>query len=718
MAASQLTSPERYELIDRIAVGGMAEVFRAVAYGAHGFEKTLAIKRILPELARDPEFEERFIGEAKLAVKLTHANVVQVLDFGRLAGTLFIAMELVDGLDLAALLRRYRELGQLIPIPAAFQMAVEIARGLDFAHQHGVVHRDVSPSNILISRAGEVKIADFGIAQAAGDRRAAAVDRRRIMGKWRYMSPEQARAEPLGTRSDLFSAAAVWFELFTGEKLFPGDEADAIIDNICRMPIPRASEQRTGLPPRLDDVLQHALQRDPSARPEKASDVLRALVEISYESSIVATALDVASAVNQALAPSSHLAYGSIPPKALDDLIRQQLLPVDDPSRRTAVGNGPGIGDGGEPAQGDGDGHAGGAGARSSSLSATSPMSDNSTGVTIVRRGVDPDGITHWELDQDRDGADEDSDRHTMAAVPSAMRTGRRPSAPPPVAASEPGQDEEGHDGDVVPRRAARIGLAAFLAVVLLGGGAVAAWRLAASGPTVPAAVERAPATAAEGDAAQAARLATLVVDSIPRGAHVLLDGKRLPDRTPTSAEVPPDVAHRVELDLEGFHRWVDERVSATPGENVRIVPALVAQRASLTVTTRPAGALVLLDGEALGQTPLHRDDLRPGRARELTLRKADYKPLTLAIDLTDQDRVEIERRLESAIVYGRIKIHIRESWAEVSLAGRGVGRAPGILRLPVGHHRLRLFNPFSKRERTVAVDVLAGEVKQYDFEL
>src|SRR5687768_2227905 len=167
-------SLERYDVLDRIAVGGMAEVFLAKAYGAHGFEKTLAIKRILPELARDPEFEERFIGEAKLAVKLTHANVVQVLDFGRLSGTLFIAMELVDGLDLAALLRRYRELGCLLPVPAAFHIAVEIARGLDFAHQHGVVHRDVSPSNILISRAGEVKIADFGIAQAAGDRRAVA----------------------------------------------------------------------------------------------------------------------------------------------------------------------------------------------------------------------------------------------------------------------------------------------------------------------------------------------------------------------------------------------------------------------------------------------------------------------------------------------------------------------------------------------------------------
>src|SRR5688572_1354155 len=151
MAVLPSKTLERYDLVSRIAVGGMAEVFRAVAYGAHGFEKALAIKRILPELARDPEFEDRFIREAKLAVKLTHANVVQVLDFGRLAGTLFIAMELVDGLDLAALLRRFKDKGSLIPVPAALHMAIEIARALDFAHQHGVVHRDVSPSNILIS---------------------------------------------------------------------------------------------------------------------------------------------------------------------------------------------------------------------------------------------------------------------------------------------------------------------------------------------------------------------------------------------------------------------------------------------------------------------------------------------------------------------------------------------------------------------------------------
>ena len=180
-------APSRYELLDRIAVGGMAEVFRAKAFGAHGFEKTLAIKKILPELAKDPEFEDRFIAEAKLAVELSHANVVQVLDFGRFAGTLFIAMELVNGVDLSALLKFYTDRGERVPIPAAFQISIEIIRGLSFAHQNGVVHRDVSPSNILLSKAGEVKIADFGIAVAMREELAA--DEGRIMGKWRYFGP-------------------------------------------------------------------------------------------------------------------------------------------------------------------------------------------------------------------------------------------------------------------------------------------------------------------------------------------------------------------------------------------------------------------------------------------------------------------------------------------------------------------------------------------------
>ena len=394
-------SLERYDVLDRIAIGGMAEVFLAKAHGAHGFEKTLAIKRILPELARDPEFEARFIAEAKVAVKLSHANIVQVLDFGRFAGSLFIAMEFVDGLDLAALLRRFRERGEQVPLSAAFHIAIEIARGLDFAHQHGVVHRDVSPSNILLSRAGEVKIADFGIAVAAAPHRSVGgTGPRKVMGKWRYMSPEQARGEILDTRSDLFSAASVMYELFTGEKLFPGDEAEDILKNIESMPIPPASAKRPGLPARLDEILASALQHAPNDRPARAAVMLRALTELSYESSIVATPLDVSESVQLVLEPGAAPKAGS-----LDDIIRKQLfVPVGEGAgadtagltkekRKTAVNTRPGMAAG------------------STGTGATA----DATGVFM--HTVDADGVSRL------DGDVGDGEATTMAGQPRARRT-------------------------------------------------------------------------------------------------------------------------------------------------------------------------------------------------------------------------------------------------------------------------------------------------------
>src|SRR5450755_4008508 len=183
-------SLSRYDLLERIAVGGMAEIFRAKAHGAHGFEKVLAIKRILPDLARDAEFENRFIAEAKVAVSLTHANVVQIFDFGRFAGSLYIAMEYVDGPDLGRFLKTVGERGEVVPLGAAMHVAMEMCKGLDVAHARRVVHSDISPSNILLSRLGEVKIADFGIARAAADGSPASVEgagstrANRVMGKW------------------------------------------------------------------------------------------------------------------------------------------------------------------------------------------------------------------------------------------------------------------------------------------------------------------------------------------------------------------------------------------------------------------------------------------------------------------------------------------------------------------------------------------------------
>ncbi|HTA17702.1 MAG TPA: serine/threonine-protein kinase, partial [Polyangia bacterium] len=315
----------RYDLLERVAVGGMAEIFRAKAHGAHGFEKTLAIKRILPDLARDAEFERRFIAEAKLAVTLTHANIVQIFDFGRFAGSLYIAMEYVDGPDLGRFLKAADAHGEGVPLGAAMHIAMEMCKGLDVAHARRIVHSDISPSNILLSRLGEVKIADFGIARAAAVEGAAVDAHRdtRVMGKWPYMSPEQTRGAPLDARSDLFSAAVVMYELFTGDKLFRGRDVDALVESVRTMPIPPASARRAALPPALDEVLARALERDPARRYQQASELLRALVDVSYSHTVVATAMDVAEAVGRWLPPVVEDA----PPGAIDTdaLIRAEL---------------------------------------------------------------------------------------------------------------------------------------------------------------------------------------------------------------------------------------------------------------------------------------------------------------------------------------------------------------------------------------------------------
>ena len=687
---------ERYELQDRIAVGGMAEVYRAVAYGAHGFEKTLAIKRILPELARDPEFEARFIAEAKLAVQLTHANVVQVFDFGRFGGTLFIAMEFVDGLDLAALLKRGRERDEKIPIPAAFQIAIEIARGLDFAHQHEVVHRDVSPSNILLSKAGEVKIADFGIAQAATTEvRARPSGKRKIMGKWRYMSPEQTYGEDLTVRSDTFSAASVLFELFTGDKLFPGDEAEEIIRNIHEMPIPLASERRLGLPLRLDEVLARCLARDPHDRPGQPGEVVRALTEISYESSIVATPLDVAEAVRVSVLvagkPKEKTPSGRA--AGLDELIRKQLGGGAAPAvahggpRRTAVDEETPI-----PPPGGG------------TEIDDAPHGARTHTATVVKKGVDADGLTLWEV---ADGDEEAED--TIAAVPSAIRFGRSTGSQQALSAA---QAEEMEQSTVRPESARSMRWLALLLMLVAGGGA-GIWALTRGGGS-GAASDPAAVTGESDAAVTAAQPAVLELDSVPPGARVWVDGNPLPDPTPTGAEVAADHPHKIEIEADGYARFTLDAVQVEAGKTFPIKPMLAAIRASLSVHSTPDGAEVELDGQPLGQTPLERADLVPGGGRELVIKKRGYTPLRLSVDLVAGETATVDRQLDKVVEYGQIRIGLH-GWADVYLGQKKIGTVPREpLKLPVGHHKLRLHNPKTNQDTTLEVDVVAGKTKLY----
>ena len=703
-------SLERYDVLDRIAVGGMAEVFLAKAYGAHGFEKTIAIKRILPELASDPEFAARFIAEAKVAVKLSHANVVQVFDFGRIGESLFIAMEYVDGLDLALLLRKFKDEGRQVPLPAALHIAIEIVRALDFAHQHNVVHRDVSPSNILISRAGEVKIADFGIAVAASPHRGGGPGPRKVMGKWRYMSPEQARGDTLDTRSDMFSAASVMFELFTGQKLFPGDEAEDIIKNIETMPIPKTSSLRPGLPSRLDEILAGPLSRKPIDRPSRPAQVLRSLIELSYESSIMATALDVSEAVAAVLPPKRNSGTG----QQLDDVIRKQLGAAQDKSvaRRTAVTDGkpPST----ETVERDADGKTSTGLFRKigkdgisrleevevDPTAVAAPRAKRATGqVASLKEGpTSPDSAMHELLD-----AKVDPDRRTEVGGPPAA------TAPVPKSDAEAAKEVSITQTQAPSRR----GLAFLIIAVLLGGGGFAVWKLTKhTGSTV---------VTTRADAAVEEQLGYFVIDPEQEGAEGSLTDEKggVHPFGPTSHDLKKEVRLRVtantrfkiHIELAGYNPY-DTESTVRPNETLRIGPRLEKASAILHVETTPGGAQVALDGKLLGETPLTRDGL-DATSGELTITHAGFEPQHMKITLELGKTLDVKRDLKELAKMGTVVIQVSGSatWAEAYFKGKSLGRTRTMagdqtLRLPVGKQEITLVHPTTKKKKVISIDV------------
>lgn len=266
----------RYELIERIGAGGMAEVYRAESTAIGGFRKPVALKRMLAHLSTDAELLSLFIAEAKLSVSLAHGNVVEVLDFGRVDNCYFLAMELVEGWDLTRILVRQARLGRAMAPEVALFVMINVLRGLAHAHGRrgpdgvplGIVHRDVSPHNVLVSFEGEVKLADFGIATVASQARLTRPGLR--LGKLSYMSPEQARGEPVDARTDLWAAGVTLFECLTGRRLFHSDDPARVLAAVRNPVIPRPSSIEPSLDPKLDALVLSALELQKEDRPPHA----------------------------------------------------------------------------------------------------------------------------------------------------------------------------------------------------------------------------------------------------------------------------------------------------------------------------------------------------------------------------------------------------------------------------------------------------------------
>jgi len=278
----------RYTLVERLATGGMAEVFKAKILSAHGFEKQLVIKRILPNLAADKNFVAMFIDEAKLTVQLDHPKIIQVTDFGEVDGQYFIALEYIDGFDALALLRASANTQVRIPVPISVFIVMEVLDALDYAHnavdvrgnEMKLVHRDISPSNIFISRRGDVKLADFGIAHA--QERESKTQAGTLKGKYGYMSPEQVTGQPLDGRSDLFAVGIVLAEMLMGRRLFSGGTELEVLLMVRDGRLERLDKYCTDIPDDLDRIVRKSLRRSAEDRYPTAAAFRDALAELLF----------------------------------------------------------------------------------------------------------------------------------------------------------------------------------------------------------------------------------------------------------------------------------------------------------------------------------------------------------------------------------------------------------------------------------------------------
>lgn len=297
----------KYFLTEKIATGGMAEIYLAKILGPGGFEKFLVIKKIHPELSGERQFVEMFVAEAKTLVSLTHGNIVPIYELGMVDSTYFIAMEYIDGPTLEQLLDALRRSEEKLSPAMTAYICAELLKGLDYAHRKGagVIHRDLSPRNVMLSREGEVKLVDFGIAVAHVDRSSAQSTTTKPTGSYPYMSPEQARGETLDARSDLFAAGILLWEMLTGRRLFAREKDEETLKAVLSEVIPKASEFRREAEGVLDVLCEKALQRDLDKRYSSAGDLLIAINRFLYSQMETVTPEDVSRIIAKHCPPTT-----------------------------------------------------------------------------------------------------------------------------------------------------------------------------------------------------------------------------------------------------------------------------------------------------------------------------------------------------------------------------------------------------------------------------
>jgi eukaryotic-like serine/threonine-protein kinase len=584
----------RYELLARLAQGGMAEVFLARTGGASGFQKELVIKRILPEFTGDSQFVRMFVDEARLAAQLHHPNIVQVFDFDAIEGTYFIAMEYVEGCDLRTIMEETAARGESFELAEALYLTAEVAKALDYAHrrkQHGkplnIVHRDVSPHNVLVSFEAAVKLADFGIAKAQS--RATRTQDGIVKGKVSYMSPEQAKGRPLDGRSDLFSLGTVLFELLTLRRLFFADSDREILRKVMAADVPSPRSFKRDLPAEVERLTMRLLARHPEQRYGSAAELLedlsRAYHNVAHGSSelllrqrlarlfperaIQATPSEPAPAPDDpgSWPPSVDwpgrtgtpvIPTPATPPPAREPHHRPKPPPLPGPARvspRPTPLPLPSLReDPTEPVV----------------VTPAAPPASQETSFGSPAGGSDPRAVAPDAKTRLHDPGDRPRSRHGRQV----RRFDRQR-----VVQGEPGAKDEAffqsgtrlyREERSRPRHPLRqrrptpsLTTVSIVALLLVGVGALAGILYALGRADEPDEIAPPPVSAADagpGEADPTRELATppapegtVIVRTVPSGARVSVDGQELPGRTPLAVSMPLGRATFLTVELEGF---------------------------------------------------------------------------------------------------------------------------------------------------------------------
>jgi len=566
------TAPEEfgpYLVFERLGVGGMATVHRAKKRGIAGFERGVALKRMLPHLAEDAEFINSFVREAQLASLLVHPNIAQIYDFGRVGAVYYIAMEHVDGFDVRKMLRYSNRHKEPLPLNVVLSVLCELCDALEYAHtfvdEHGtpqgIVHRDVSPSNLIIAQSGHLKVIDFGIAKA--NVRQLHTESGRVKGKLGYMSPEAVTGRSFGPVSDVFSAGVVAHELLTAHPLFSAKTDYDTLIRIHEAEIPPPSRRNPGVPASLDEVVLAALSRDPERRLQTAGAFREALEYVAEQSGVRFSARDVAewrAKIATTEDPwgsrtslpnvSSSVVSRAFPFPDTRSVSGAHARPRSDTAARAAAAAEVRIGPSGLPMLGD-------------------AGEDGDKSVADMTWGVDP-GLS--QLHQIPDSA-----LPPVAALP--------PPAPAPLPPPVIGASIQ------APRRNS---MARFALVVLFAIAAgLAAYQFLLR-----------PKRAVAPPPPPAPTLAIVKFDVQPRDAAVEIGGKPVGTSSPFDLQLAPGL-YTVQITRAGYKKRVTE-VTLRAGEPQIVQLALEQGQAHLSLTSQPAGLAAQLDGKQLDQvTPI-----------------------------------------------------------------------------------------------------------------